>query len=135
MNMTQNGGIDILVHIVGGSFAPSGGNAALSDDDWQRALDGNLLAAVRLDRALLPNMLQKGSGVIVHVSSIQRRMPAGDLGHRLTARAARAQVRGLDRGPTTPDVVVRREPRHVACGDVSAKTSVAPTAGRNEWAG
>src|SRR5262245_13276805 len=35
----------------------------------------NLLSAVRLDRALVPDMLQRGSGVIVHVTSIQRLLP------------------------------------------------------------
>jgi len=43
------GGLDILVNNVGGSSAPSGGVLALGDDDWRRALDTNLLAAVRLD--------------------------------------------------------------------------------------
>src|SRR5437667_3279509 len=42
------GGLDILVNNVGGSSAPSGG-VLLGDDDWRRALDTNLLAAVRLD--------------------------------------------------------------------------------------
>jgi NAD(P)-dependent dehydrogenase (short-subunit alcohol dehydrogenase family) len=69
------GGVDILVNSVGGSSAPSGGFAVLTDEDWQRALNANLLAAVRLDRALLPGMIAQGSGVIVHVSSIQRRLP------------------------------------------------------------
>ena len=49
--------------------------ARLGDEDWQRALDTNLLAAVRLDRGLLPGMLKQGSGVIIHISSIQRRLP------------------------------------------------------------
>ncbi len=44
------GGIDIAVHVVGGSSAPGGGFAALDDDEWRRALDLNLLSAVRLDR-------------------------------------------------------------------------------------
>jgi NAD(P)-dependent dehydrogenase (short-subunit alcohol dehydrogenase family) len=65
------GGVDILVHNVGGSSAPGGGFAALTDDDWQHALNGNLLAAVRLDRGLLPLMLAQGAGVIIHISSIQ----------------------------------------------------------------
>jgi NAD(P)-dependent dehydrogenase (short-subunit alcohol dehydrogenase family) len=38
-------------------------------------LDLNLFPAVRLDRALLPAMLDQGSGVIVHVTSIQRLLP------------------------------------------------------------
>jgi NAD(P)-dependent dehydrogenase (short-subunit alcohol dehydrogenase family) len=33
------------------------------------------MAAVRLDRVLLPGMIERGSGVIVHVSSIQRKLP------------------------------------------------------------
>jgi NAD(P)-dependent dehydrogenase (short-subunit alcohol dehydrogenase family) len=69
------GGLDILVHVVGGSTAPSGGFAALDDGEWQRAIDLNLLSAVRLDRALLPLMIGKGSGVIVHITSIQNQLP------------------------------------------------------------
>jgi NAD(P)-dependent dehydrogenase (short-subunit alcohol dehydrogenase family) len=55
------GGVDILVHNVGGSSAPGGGFAALTDDEWQHALNSNLLAAVRLDRGLLPLMLAQGA--------------------------------------------------------------------------
>jgi NAD(P)-dependent dehydrogenase (short-subunit alcohol dehydrogenase family) len=39
------GGVDILIHNVGGSAAPAGGFAVLDDENWQRALDANLLAA------------------------------------------------------------------------------------------
>jgi len=72
------GGVDIIVHVVGGSSAPAGGFAVLDDEQWQRALDLNLLAAVRLDRALLPGMLGQGEGVIIHVTSIQRQLPLPD---------------------------------------------------------
>ena len=50
----------------------------LTDDQWQAALNQNLLAAVRLDRALLPGMLDQRNGVIIHVTSIQRQMPLPD---------------------------------------------------------
>src|SRR5437870_9611963 len=73
--MHRLGGLDILIHNVGGSAAPGGGALALSDDDWQHAFDINLFAAVRLDRAFLPSMLKQGSGVIIHISSIQRTLP------------------------------------------------------------
>lgn len=69
------GGIDIVVNVVGGSSAPGGGFAKLEDDVWQRELDLNLMSAVRLDRALLPAMIEQGSGVIIHVTSIQRELP------------------------------------------------------------
>lgn len=69
------GDLDILVHVVGGSSAPAGGFAALDDSEWQKEFDLNLLPAVRLDRALVPSMLAQGSGVVIHVTSIQNRMP------------------------------------------------------------
>ena len=69
------GHVDIAVHNVGGSGQYEGGAANLTDDDWQSALDTNLLSAVRLDRALIPGMVERGSGAIVHVTSIQRRSP------------------------------------------------------------
>ncbi|WP_281783487.1 SDR family oxidoreductase [Sinimarinibacterium flocculans] len=72
------GGIDILINVVGGSSAPAGGFAALDDAEWGKELDLNLMSAVRLDRALLPSMIAQGSGVIVHVTSIQRVLPLPD---------------------------------------------------------
>ena len=69
------GGIDILVNVVGASSAPSGGFSVLSDEEWQKELNINLMSAVRLDRGLLPSMIERGSGVIVHVSSIREKLP------------------------------------------------------------
>tara|TARA_R110001606_G_scaffold103857_2_gene227010 strand:- start:2767 stop:3549 length:783 start_codon:yes stop_codon:yes gene_type:complete len=69
------GGVDIVVNVLGGSSAPSGGFAALDEQEWENALSQNLLSAVRLDRGLLPSMITKGSGVIVHVTSIQNKLP------------------------------------------------------------
>ena len=47
--LSEWGGVDILVNCVGGSDAPNGGYAALTDEHWQNALSMNLLAAVRCD--------------------------------------------------------------------------------------
>lgn len=69
------GGVDILVHVVGGSSAPAGGFTALNEAEWQREIDLNLYPAVRLDRLLVPGMIERGSGVVIHVTSIQNRMP------------------------------------------------------------
>ncbi|MGE3924679.1 MAG: SDR family oxidoreductase [Lautropia sp.] len=71
----QLGGIDIIVNVMGGSSAPAGGFAVLDDEEWSQALNQNLMAAVRIDRALLPSMIEQGSGVIIHVTSIQRELP------------------------------------------------------------
>lgn len=72
---TDLGGVDVIVHVVGGSSSPGGGFAALGEEQWQRELDLNLFPAVRLDRALLPGMLAQGEGVVIHVTSIQRALP------------------------------------------------------------
>jgi NAD(P)-dependent dehydrogenase (short-subunit alcohol dehydrogenase family) len=66
---------DIIVHMLGGSSAPAGGYKALSETEWQKELDLNLMPAVRLDRELLPEMVNRGSGVVIHVTSIQREFP------------------------------------------------------------
>ncbi len=90
------GGIDILVNNVGGSSAPGGGVLKLSDEDWQRTIDANLFAAVRLDRALLPGMLTQGAGIIIHISSIQRRLPLFDA--TLAYAAAKAALTTYSKG-------------------------------------
>lgn len=72
------GGVDAIVHVAGGSASPGGGFAALGEDEWRAELALNLLSAVRLDRALLPGMIEQGSGVVVHVTSIQRQLPLPD---------------------------------------------------------
>jgi NAD(P)-dependent dehydrogenase (short-subunit alcohol dehydrogenase family) len=73
--LTELGGIDILVNVVGGSSAPAGGFAVLGDEQWSQALNQNLMPAVRLDRALLPSMIAQCAGVIIHVTSIQSVLP------------------------------------------------------------
>lgn len=74
----DGGGVDIIVHNLGGSSAPGGGFASLSDDIWDQELSLNLHAAVRLDRALIPHMLARGAGVVIHVASIQSQLPLHD---------------------------------------------------------
>lgn len=94
--LASHGGVDILVNNVGGSTAPGGGALALSDQLWEDALQSNLLAAVRLDRALLPAMLDKGAGVIIHISSIQRSLPLFD--STLAYAAAKAALSNYSKG-------------------------------------
>lgn len=69
------GDVDIIVHMLGGSSAPAGGFAALGDAEWASEIDLNLMPAVRLDRELVRGMAARGSGVVIHVTSIQNRLP------------------------------------------------------------
>lgn len=69
------GGVDIIVHMLGGSSAPVGGFMALTDEQWHKELNLNLFPAIRMDRELIPDMINQGSGVVIHVTSIQRELP------------------------------------------------------------
>ena len=57
------GGVDVLVSNAG---ATSGWSTALdrTDEDWRFDLDINLLSAVRLDRILVPGMVERGLSLI-----------------------------------------------------------------------
>ena len=70
--------IDILVNNLGGSDTPGSGFQTLTEEHWEASLQTNLLAPVRLDRSLLPYMLEKKSVVIIHIASIQARLPLYD---------------------------------------------------------
>lgn len=94
--LAEYGGADILINNLGGSETPGGGFAALSDQHWSETLQTNLMAPVRLDRGLLPSMLAKGSGVIIHIASIQGRLPLPD--STLPYAAAKAGLINYSKG-------------------------------------
>jgi 3-oxoacyl-[acyl-carrier protein] reductase len=66
------GRLDCLVNNVGGTDIRK--LAELTDDDWQRSFELNLMTAVRTTRAALPHM-QRGSA-IVNVSSTAAKRPS-----------------------------------------------------------
>ena len=105
----QLGGIDIVVHVVGGSSAPGGGFAVLDEGEWHRALSQNLFPAVRLDRALLPKMLERGSGVIVHITSIWGREAGGAPSYNVAKAGELALAKAMARD-------LGRDHIRVACG-------------------
>jgi NAD(P)-dependent dehydrogenase (short-subunit alcohol dehydrogenase family) len=117
------GGLDILVNVLGGSSAPGGGFAALDDTEWSKAFSQNLMPAVRLDRALLPPMIAQGSGVIVHVTSIQRILPLPEstIAYAAAKAALSAYSKALSKEVTPKGIRVLR----VAPGWVETEAAVA----------
>jgi NAD(P)-dependent dehydrogenase (short-subunit alcohol dehydrogenase family) len=97
--MQKAGGVDILVHVVGGSSTPAGGFAAVPEEKWIAELQLNFLGAVRLDHALIPGMIAQESGVVLHFTSIQRQMPQWE--STLPYAAAKAALRTYSKGLAT----------------------------------
>ncbi|MGN9843792.1 SDR family NAD(P)-dependent oxidoreductase [Nonomuraea sp. H19] len=73
------GGVDILVNNAGGPppgvTLPRVGFMAPDDADWQAMFEFNLFSAVRMVRAVVPVMQERGGGAIVNVSSSLARQP------------------------------------------------------------
>ncbi|MFE7190488.1 SDR family NAD(P)-dependent oxidoreductase [Kitasatospora sp. NPDC057541] len=70
-----HGGIDVLVNNVGAVRPRVDGFLSVTDEEWDWALNVNLLSAVRATRAALPHLLASGAGCIVTVSSVNARLP------------------------------------------------------------
>lgn len=90
-----DGPVDVLVQnaAVLTEEAPT---LSLRDEAWQEDLATNLLGAVRLDREIVPTMVERGSGVVVHVSSISSHYPQpGQASYAASKAALNAYSRTL----------------------------------------
>ena len=86
------GRLDILVNNVGAfTFHPTG-FLSISDAEWQRTLELNVLTTVRTTRAALPVMVAQGSGAIVNLSSVNARQPDPGVADYSAAKAAVANL-------------------------------------------
>jgi len=92
-----HGRIDGLANVAGimDGFLPA---AEVDDRTWDRVLDVNLTATMRLTRAVLPGMIQAGGGAIVNVSS-EASIRGGCAG--LAYTASKHAVNGLTRSVAT----------------------------------
>jgi len=68
--LAEYGRIDILVNNAGGA-TDGFGNAleAISDTQWRVGIDTNLTGAMYCSRAVIPHMMERGSGKIINVTS------------------------------------------------------------------
>ncbi len=84
------GRIDILIVNAGGP--PSGDFLSLTSEDWEKAVPLTLLSAVRLCYAVVPHMLERGSGSIVATESYSTKQPIENL---VLSNSLRVAVIGL----------------------------------------
>lgn len=71
------GTVHILVTNTGGP--PPGSFVGLTDEQWQNAVNGTLMMAVRLSRAAVPFMAKQRWGRIIHMSSYSVKHPVENL--------------------------------------------------------
>lgn len=115
------GHLDVLINNVGGSSAPGGGVLALTENDWIETINSNLLSAVRLDRGFLPSMIEQGSGVIIHITSIQRKLPLHDA--TLAYAAAKAALSTYSKGLSNEVAIKGVRVNTVAPGFIKTKAA------------
>jgi NAD(P)-dependent dehydrogenase (short-subunit alcohol dehydrogenase family) len=85
---------DILVNNLG-IFEPKSFES-ISDDDWQRMFDTNVMSGVRMSRHYLPAMVRRGWGRIVFISSESGlNIPVEMIHYGMTKTAQLAVSRGL----------------------------------------
>lgn len=75
---TEGRGLDVLINNAG--FATAGALAELGDAALRAQFETNVFGLMSLTRAVLPEMLARGDGRIVNVSSVSGRIPAPILG-------------------------------------------------------
>jgi NAD(P)-dependent dehydrogenase (short-subunit alcohol dehydrogenase family) len=113
----EHGRLDILVNNAG--ITSDHSVLKMTDDDWNRVLEVNLSGAFFLSQAALPQMLERGAGRIVSISSVIGQQ--GNIGQAnyaasksglfgltmtLAREAARANLRDERHGPNSPGLTV-----------------------------
>ncbi len=88
------GRIDVLINAAGGYRAPQLAHET-SEETWDLVIDSNLKGTFLFCKAVLPQMLRQGAGVIINFASNAARSYATGLGPEYTA--AKAGVLGLTR--------------------------------------
>lgn len=84
------GGLDIVVHNAGGP--PAGDFASMTEAQWQKAFEQNMLSFVRIVHAAVPELKRAGGGRILTIASSSIKQPIPNL---VLSNALRAGIWGL----------------------------------------
>lgn len=98
------GGIDAVLHVLGGGLGLR--DPLLGLDDLIKLFTFNIGAAAEINRIIIPGMIKKGSGNLVHVASIASSEATGSVGYNTAKAALAAYVRTLGREVAGSGVIV-----------------------------
>ena len=119
------GGVDVLVHNAG--IVQRARFADLTEADWRRMLEVNLLGAVLCARAAVPALRRRGGGVIVHIASMRGLIDRG-APHYAVAKAGLIMLTRSLAVDLAPDIRVNA----VAPGYVETRTQAHLTVAQRE---
>ena len=88
--VSEYGGLEIVVHNAGGP--PAGETLAMTEEQWQKAFEQNLLSFTRIVSAAAPEMKKAGYGRILTIASSSIKQPIPNLS---LSNAFRAGVWGV----------------------------------------
>ncbi|MCT4122298.1 SDR family NAD(P)-dependent oxidoreductase [Elizabethkingia anophelis] len=77
--LEKYGKIDIIVNNVGANLSPGGGFNTLEDEHWLKDWELNFLSVVRMNKALLPTMLEQKEGIIINISTGAAKQPIWEM--------------------------------------------------------
>lgn len=98
------GEIDTVLHVVGGGLGMK--DPLLSSDRLMKLFVLNVAIAAEINRQVLPEMMKRGSGNLVHVVSIASGEATGSVGYNTVKAALAGYVRSLGRETAASGVVV-----------------------------
>ncbi|PUZ22807.1 short-chain dehydrogenase [Chitinophaga parva] len=88
--LDQFGKIDIIINNAGANLSMGGSFSSLTDEHWDNDFQLNLMAAVRLNKAFLPAMIEQKSGSIINISTYAAIQPLWEM--TMTYSAAKAAL-------------------------------------------
>jgi 3-oxoacyl-[acyl-carrier protein] reductase len=100
----QFGPIDVILHVMGGGLGYS--DSLLEWEKFDTLFKINIASAAEINRLLVPSMVKRATGNVVHVGSIAGREATGSVGYNAVKAALAAYIRTLGRELADTGVVV-----------------------------
>lgn len=98
------GEIDVVIHVMGGGLGMR--NPLLSRDEFDTLFKTNVASAAEINRFLIPGMIDRKAGNIVHVGSLAGREAVASVGYNTVKAGLAAYIRSLGRELASTGVII-----------------------------